>query len=136
MFQIDCGVPAGIVFAMATDRDVFGTLPKLGQFVKRANHFLFAAHDAYEALHHFLEIILHLVWAFTVGRSFGGAIEWLEGLTSSFFNLSVVNLASVVVSGKVRGEFARPFAEYKQVGQRISPEAIRPVQAGSYFASG
>jgi succinate dehydrogenase/fumarate reductase flavoprotein subunit len=70
MFQINRRMPAGIVFAMAINSDVSGAFPKFGQFVERANQFLFASHDTDEALHHFLQISLHLVRVFGIAGCF------------------------------------------------------------------
>ena len=117
MFQINRRVPAGIVFTMAMDSDILRAIPKFAQSVERANHFLFAPYDADEALHHFLQIDLHLVRAFRVAGCFCGSLERFQRLTRGFLNLAIVDLTRIVFAGKIRGEFARALAEYEQVRQ-------------------
>ena len=85
IFQINRRMPAGIVFAMAINGDASGAFPKFGESVKRANHFLLAPHDADESLHHFLQIMLHLIRAFGAARCVGAAIKWFQRLARGFF---------------------------------------------------
>src|SRR5258707_3950746 len=117
MPQINHGMPAGIVFAMAMDNDVLGALPELAQSVERANHFLFSPHDPDEVLHQFLQIVLHPVRTFGLAICSGGAVERFQSLARGLLNLSGVNTTSIVFLGKNSCEFARALAEDKQVGQ-------------------
>ncbi len=69
-------------------------LPSLSQSLESLNHLLLAPDDADQVLHHFLQIMLHLVRTFGVPARLAGAFKRLQRLPGRFFDLRVVDLAA------------------------------------------
>src|SRR4030095_1116664 len=59
--QIECGVPAGVVFTIAVYGYLACTLPKRLDFLDRSHHFCLRSHDADKVLHRFLQIVLKAI---------------------------------------------------------------------------
>ena len=135
-FKSERGVPAGIVLAVAINGDVPGALRKFGDAVERLVHFLLAPHDADEILHHFLQIMLHLIRPFGAAAGLAPRSNGSSAWRAASSTCASLIWPGAVFLGKFRGEFAGALAEYNQIGQRISAQPVRPVQARGRFARG
>ena len=117
IFQIQRRVPAGVVFAVAINRDLPGAFPEFSHPVERPDHFVLAPHDADEALHHFLQLVLHLIRPFGAAAGARAAIKRFERLPRGRFNLRVIDLSGAVFLRKFCGKFSGAFAEHNQIGK-------------------
>src|SRR5262249_43830048 len=86
VLQIDCGMPPGIVFAIACNCSAIGSLFQLLQLAKRVLHFGFCSNDSRTVLHQFLQVLLDLVWVLAVP-----SVEWRERISSGRIDLIVVD---------------------------------------------
>ena len=67
-----------------------GALPELAETIERPCHFVFAADDADQFLHHALQLVLDLIGPFGTAAA-GAALERLERLRGGFFDLRIVD---------------------------------------------
>src|ERR1700760_2544469 len=111
MLQIDSSVPARIVFPMSVHGDGLCPRPKLAQSLQSSNHLLFAPHNAHQVLHHFLQIVLDLIWTLRAA----GAIERFQGLPRSLFDSLLIDLSSAAFFAELRSEFSGAFAKYQEI---------------------
>src|ERR1700733_7984255 len=102
-------MPAGIIFPVPVHSDGLRPLPKLAQAVQSSNHLLLASHNANQVLHHFLQIVLDLIWTLGVA----GALERFQRLPRSLFDLRFINLSSAAFFAELRSEFSGAFAKYQ-----------------------
>ncbi len=73
--QIECGMPAVVVHAVAVDADVLGAALVFRDLRERLDHLILAARDTDQVLHHILQLVLDLI------RRFGlscGRLEWMQ----------------------------------------------------------
>ncbi len=128
--EIERGVPAGVVFAIACHSDMPGALAQFQNGLQGLLHLFLAAHDAHLVLHHVLQVMLDLI------GTFARALERFERLPSRLLHLRHVDGGGPMFLGEFRGVLAGAFAEYQQVGKRISAQPVRSVQARAAFPGG
>src|SRR5260370_1522112 len=85
--QVERGVPARVVFAVARHTDFSSALAKFLQPLQRARHFLAPAHHADPVLHQLLQALLDLVRTFAIGA----ALEWPKCFADRLFHLAFVH---------------------------------------------
>ncbi len=120
MLQVERGMPAGIVLAMAVNGGLVGALPELSEVLQRLLHFAFVADDADERLHHFLQLTLDLVGTLRTGAGGRAALERLECLFGRGLDVSVVDIHGCVFFRKLCRVFTRALAKNEQVGKRVA----------------
>ena len=123
--QIERGMPAGIVFAIAVAPRRWLPFFKLREAYQRALHLFFAAHDADQILHHVLQLVLHFIRG-----DAAGAVERCERLTGDLIHLLRIDGAGAVRFRELRGILAGELAEHEKIGKRISTQPVGAVQAG------
>ena len=129
--QIERGVPAGIVFAIAADAHFAGALFQLRDPFQRALQLILAADDAHQILHQVLQIVLHLIRAFPL------PLEGLERLAAPLHPPARWSmLPGSVIFRELRRKLARALAEDHQIGQRIAAQPIRAMQSRAAFSGG
>src|SRR5437763_9223109 len=122
--QVDGRMPAGVVFAMATDAGTRGAELKFLNALKRLKHFFLLANDTHQVLHHVLESMLNRI------RSFGSiALERRQRVLfsrSNFLRMDDPEGGCPRVAGSV---LTRAFSENEQLRERIPAAPARATQA-------
>src|SRR2546430_417371 len=122
--QVDGRMPAGVVFAMATDAGTRGTELKFLNALKRLKHFFFLANDTHQILHHVLESMLNRI------RSFGSiALERRQRVLFSRSNFIRMDDPEGVFPGVAGSVLTGSFSKNQQIRERIPAEPVRAMQA-------
>src|SRR5437868_5367255 len=125
-------MPPGIVLPVTGNGNLLRTVAKHPETVQCSPHLVLAPHDTDELLHHRLEIVFHLVWAFDTILP----TEWLERCTNDRVRLRRVYLRRGLPARKFGRVFTGAHPENQEIGQRVATKSVRSVQAGPNFAGG
>ena len=130
--QIQSGVPAGVVLPMPADADAALARTQRIQAVERPLHLRLCSHDPDQIMHHVLQGVLHLI-RILAARA---AIEGLDRPPGGLLQLLRVDRTALPALCELRRELAGMLSEDEDVRERVTAEAIRPVDAGRALARG
>ena len=130
--EIEGGVPAGVVIAIARDTDLLGLLPETLESLQGFLHLIFFTHDPDKVLHRLLQLVLNLERATSRFRRDRKG----KRVFGDLVDLRVVDLPELIFLRILGGVFAGALAEDQQVGQRIAAQAVGAVDAGRTFPRG
>ena len=131
--EVDRGVPAVVVFAVAADPGAPRARPQALEPVERLAHLRLAAHDADQVLHHVLQVVLDRV------RVLAG---WRRDRTAPAPRRVAASTCCwsmrrrLMARRELRGVLAGALAEHEQVRQRVATQAVGAVEAGGGLAGG
>src|SRR6185437_14506323 len=132
--EIEGGVPAGVVLAVAADAGAGGALAEGGDAGEGLVHLGLGADNAHPILHHLLQLVLHGEGVLAAGA----ALERRLGAANGGRDL--VGDGGGAGGGRDLGEaggmLAGALAEDQQIGERVAAEAVGAMQAGGAFAGG
>src|SRR5947209_10055096 len=120
VWEIERGMPAGVVFAMAADAHPARSVAQRLESRERALHFRFVSDDADEVLHHFLQRILDLVGSFSLRAT----LKRLQRNAGGCFDLWRLNGPGRSRSCVLRGKLACALAEDQEIGEGVTAKAI------------
>ena len=123
-------MPSVVVLAMAGDARAPGSFAQVLDRFQCLLHFALHAHDAYQVLHRFLQVVLDLVRILARGA----VVERRERGCGGVLHLGFIDLRCAILAREFGSILAGALAEDQQVGERIAAQAIGAVQARSCFA--
>src|SRR5688572_18776420 len=106
-------MPTGVVFPVTGYRDVLCPLPETGDRIKGLLHFFFATDNADQILHHHLEVLLDLVWSFTLATCI--AVEGFQRPARDRIDFIPVDRAGAVILRILRRVFTCPLSAHQKV---------------------
>ena len=104
-------MPAGIEFTMPADADAITPFPKFLQVIESGLHFHLIANDTNIVLHHFLQILLHLVRILPVV-----SLKWRNCFARDYLDCFIVSSTVLIFFREFGGEFPGPFPKDDDIG--------------------
>src|SRR5260370_40708538 len=112
VIQIESGVPARVVFAIAHYENIRSALAETLDTLQGLLHFFLPADDTNFVLHHVLQIVFHLL------RTLAAAsLERFERPPRHLVYLLRIDVRCAMLLGKLGSEFARALAEDQKIGK-------------------
>src|ERR1700720_373898 len=96
-------------------------------------HFRFSAYDPDIVLHQFLQVALDLIGIFSPAPLKRRDCFLRDGVDLSVPSARTVDLAERVVFGEAGCELACSFSEHEKIGERITTEPVRTINASGTF---
>src|ERR1700691_82378 len=124
-------MPAGVEKPGAFHLHMLGAFLELLKFLKRLKEVCFSSEDSNELLHRVLQIMMDCIRRFA-----SGVLKRRQHFSFSLVDLRIVDRRLPHLLGALRRRQAGTPAEYEEVGKRISPQAVRAMQARGNFAGG
>ena len=109
--EVEGGVPAGVVLAVALGGGLLGAGLEFGEPVKGRGHIRLVADDADLVLHHVLQVVLDVVRVLAALV----LVEGREGLGVGVLDLGPVDRRRAMVGSPLGGVLTRELAEHEQV---------------------
>src|SRR5580700_4449422 len=123
-FQVVGQVPAGIEQARALHVHTPGAFVELFELYQGLLEIAFGAEDSHQLLHGLLQIAMDGVGRFAIS-----ILEWGQHLLLGLVDLRLIDGRLADFFGVLRGCHASPSSKHEQIGEGVSSQPVRAMQA-------